>query len=302
MRILVLGAGGFLGGHTAGYLRTLPGVRVLGGGRAPSADLPADLGTASVGELTAALSELAVDAVVNCAGAVAGGAVCLAEVNARAPAALCEALREAAPTARLVHIGSAAEYGVAPEGAALTEASPACPLGPYGATKLAGSLAVAGAPLDAVVLRVFNPLGPGTPSTALPGRLAGQLRHAGRDGVVRVGDLSAYRDFVDVRDVARAAALAATVRGTLPRIVNIAAGRAVRVREVAWGLARVAGFRGSIEESAGVASARSAAVSWQQADISAAQRALGWRPRIALADSLRDLWDSSGPGAPEARH
>jgi nucleoside-diphosphate-sugar epimerase len=300
LRILVLGVGGFLGAHTAAYLRTLPGVRVLGGSRAPSAELPADLGTVAVGELTAAIARLQVAAVVNCAGATTGGALRLAEVNARGPAALCEALREAAPTARLVHIGSAAEYGAAPHGTALTETSPTCPLGAYGVSKLAGTLAVAGAPLDAVVLRVFNPIGPGTPATALPGRLAAQLRHDGRDSVVRVGDLSAYRDYVDVRDVARAAALAATVRGPLPRVVNIAAGQAVRVREVAWGLARAAGFRGSIEETAPVGSVRSAAVAWQLADIATAQRALGWRPRIALADSLRDLWDASGRPASEA--
>ncbi|MEW2579846.1 hypothetical protein AB0902_26960, partial [Streptomyces syringium] len=51
MRILVLGATGFLGRHAVGQLRALPGARVSGGGRAPGADLPVDLATADPAHL-----------------------------------------------------------------------------------------------------------------------------------------------------------------------------------------------------------------------------------------------------------
>ncbi|MDG4866385.1 NAD-dependent epimerase/dehydratase family protein, partial [Streptomyces sp. T-3] len=109
-------------------------------------------------------------------------------------AALCEALREAAPTARLVHLGSAAEYGPTRPHTPVTEETATRPQGPYGATKLAGTTAVTTSGLDAVVLRVFNPVGPGAPASSLPGRLAAELLRAGPAGEVRVGDLSAYRD------------------------------------------------------------------------------------------------------------
>jgi NDP-hexose 4-ketoreductase len=293
MRFLLLGATGFLGGHADRHLRALPGAQVLTGGLSAESDLRVDLASAGVGELADALRRLRPDAVVNCAGAVAGDAVHLADLNTRAPAMLCAALAESAPNARLVHLGSAGEYGACAPGTSLAESAPTSPVGVYGATKLAGTRIVADCGLDAVVLRVFNPVGPGAPAESLPGRLAAELRRAGPAGTVRVGDLSAHRDFVDVRDVARAVALAAVYPGPLPRVLNIAGGLALPVRAVATGLAEATGFRGRIEEE-GAGSQRSAAVSWQQADISAALAALDWVPRIPLSDSLADLWALRG--------
>ncbi|MEU9099872.1 NAD(P)-dependent oxidoreductase [Streptomyces sp. NPDC048361] len=291
MRILVLGHSGYLGGHVARELRALPGVQFMSGGREASAGLAVDLATVTPGPLAERLFALAPDAVVNCAGAVGPQPVTLAEVNVRAPAVLCAALREAAPHARLVHLGSAAEYGPAGIGERVTEQSAARPTTLYGATKLAGTVAVTSSGLDAVVLRITNPVGPGAPAAGLPGRLARQLRGLEPDAVVRLGDLSAHRDFVDVRDVAHAAVLAATGSTRLPPVLNIASGQAVPVRELVRELVRVAGFQGRIEEDA-EGSARSADVPWQCSDPTAARTALGWSARHSLADSVSALWSA----------
>ncbi|MFK0104115.1 NAD-dependent epimerase/dehydratase family protein [Streptomyces sp. NPDC091217] len=295
MRILVLGHTGYLGTHVAAGLRAVPGARVLGGGRSAGADHRVDLASVRPEQLAKTLAAAEPDAVVNCAGATGGDAVVLAEVNARGPAVLCAALRDAAPAARLVHLGSAAEYGPGVPDAPVTESAPTSPVGPYGATKLAGTAAVTASGLDAVVLRVGNPVGPGAPGAALPGRITALLRAAGPDpeAVLRLGDLSAYRDFVDVRDVARAVVLAATVPGPLPQVLNVGGGRAVAMRELVHALAARAGFRGRIEESS-AGSVRSARVSWQCSDISAAGRALGWRPAHSLDEALAALWESDG--------
>ncbi|MFI9202440.1 NAD-dependent epimerase/dehydratase family protein [Streptomyces sp. NPDC053048] len=301
MRILVLGATGFLGRHAADRLRALPGARVLGGGRGPGADVPVDLAAGDPAALAEALRAAAPDTVVNCVGAVGGSALALTSLNAHAPAVLCEAVRRAAPDARLVHLGSAGEYGPADGHRPVGEGHPARPLGLYGATKLAGTLAVTGSGLDAVVLRVFNPVGPGAPDASLPGRLAAELRKAGPDGRVRTGDLSAYRDFVDARDVAEAIACAVTAPRPLPGVLNIGSGTARPVRDIAEGLLRAAGrgdHVGDRVDEDGDGSPRSAAVPWIQADITAACRALDWAPRHSLEDSLADLWAATGePGA-----
>ncbi|MFI7383928.1 NAD-dependent epimerase/dehydratase family protein [Streptomyces sp. NPDC049813] len=302
MRLLVLGARGFLGRHVAGRLRALPGVRVLTGGRHPADDLRVDLATVRPGTLAELIGRAAPDAVANCAGAVGGSSLTLVEANSRAPAVLCAALRDAAPAARLVHLGSAAEYGPTALGERTPEEAPARPVCAYGASKLAGTLAVTGSGLDAVVLRVTDAVGPGAGPAQLPGRLTAELREAlrhGRTDPLRVGGLAAHRDYVDVRDVATAVALALTAPQPLPPLLNIGSGRAVAVRELAHGLVRASGYRGRVEAAPGAD--RAPAVPWQCARITAARQVLDWRPTHTLHASLSALWRADGAPGQEPR-
>ncbi len=202
----------------------------------------------------------------------------------------------AAPGARLVHLGSAAEYGRVPVGEPVREDARPRPVGGYGVAKLAATRIMEVARtvgLAVVVLRVFNPVGPGAPVTGLPGRIAEQVAKAVADGdQVRLGPLDAARDFVDARDVARAVAavLAAPV---LPApVLNVAGGRAVTARELATLFAMAAGYTGDVVEEPDAGSPRSAQVPWQQADIRAIRDEVGWTPRIELPRSVWDHWRS----------
>ncbi|HZC41640.1 MAG TPA: NAD-dependent epimerase/dehydratase family protein, partial [Streptosporangiaceae bacterium] len=202
-----------------------------------------------------------------------------------------------APGIRLVHLGSAAEYGRSEPGIPVTESAPARPVASYGVTKLAGTRLVElarSAGLDAVVLRVFNPVGAGAPAGGLPGRVAEQVRQAMAHGSdIRLGPLDGVRDFVDARDVA-GAALAAAARPELPHpVLNVGSGAGVPARTLVKELLAVSGCTAAVHEDA-PGSARSGQLLWQQADITRARQDLGWRPRRDLTASLSDLWEGSG--------
>jgi nucleoside-diphosphate-sugar epimerase len=327
MRLLLIGASGYLGArvHRAAVAAGIDVVTV-GRGRAAAGErhLVLDLAAAGPAVVAAAIAAVDPDVVVNCAGATSGDLATLTAANIDAPANLVAALLSVRSTARLVHLGSAAEYGRGPAGP-VREDEPARPLSPYGVTKLAGTRLVElgrTAGLPATVLRVFNPVGPGAPAHTLPGRAASELARAIRandaarmdgpavarmdgpavarmdvpgvahpDGpaVVRLGGLDAVRDFVDIDDVAGAVLAAATGPVPAQGVLNVGSGTAVSARELVGTLVDVAGARVRIEEGGG-ASARSADVPWQQADIAAATAAWGWRPSTPLAVSLAGLW------------
>ena len=299
MRLLVLGGSGFLGGHVRRRARAA-GLDVVTAGRSGLPDSPGhrlvDLAADDPARIAAMLAEVSPDAVINCAGATVGRPEALVAANVNGTYALVKAMLLAARPARLVHLGSAAEYGRAEPGIPVSERAAPRPAGLYGSTKLAGSRLVdlaAAAGLESVVLRVFNPVGPGAPRTGLPGRLAAELRQYAAHGTdVRVGPLDAVRDFVDARDVADAAVAAAAAARRPRPVLNIGSGRAVPVRAMVNELLAISGCAATVHEDA-AGPARSAEVPWQQADISRAAEDLGWQPRRDLATSLADLWKAS---------
>ena len=204
---------------------------------------------------------------------------------------LLAAWERTVPGARLVHLGSAAEYGAVAPGRAAAESDPADPVSGYGHSKLAGTtmlLAAHARGLPATVLRVFNPVGPGTPVSLLPGRLVAGLRAAAEGGPpATTGPLDGHRDLVDSRDVAAAVRSAATARGPAPPLLNVGSGRATALRDLAALAASIAGVPPPVESSGG--SGRSASVTWQRADLTRITAALGWHPRVPLEQSLRDM-------------
>ncbi|MFF6810303.1 NAD-dependent epimerase/dehydratase family protein [Streptomyces sp. NPDC012403] len=327
MRVLLIGANGYIGRFVADRLLADPAVQLTALGRGDDADVRFDLATGSPGALTRFLDAVHPGVVVNCAGTTRGGARELTRHNTVAVATVCEALRRSGCGARLVQIGCGSEYGPSQPGSSTAEDAVPRPGGPYGVSKLAATELVLGSGLDAVVLRVFSPVGPGTPAGSPLGRLAEAMRRAMQSGdsELKLGGLGAQRDFIDVRDVARAvhAASLSAAQG----VINIGSGRAVRLRDAAGILARVAGYGGALNELDTPPGLHPPHVphtphppaplrttighprpdldhpttpvafpypdgcgSWQQADVRTARDRLGWRPRINLEESLADIW------------
>jgi nucleoside-diphosphate-sugar epimerase len=296
-RVLVIGASGFLGTHVRDRA-AVAGMDVVTAGRSELPDSRShclmDLAADDPARLAAVLGIVAPDVVVNCAGATSGDVGTLAAVNVTGTSALVRAMRMTGRPIRLVHLGSAAEYGPSEPGTAVAESAPAWPAGAYGATKLAATRLVElgrATGLDAVVLRVFNPVGPGAPETILPGRVVAEFRRAlASDTDACLGSLDAVRDFVDARDVADAALAAVRVPVLTGPVINIGSGAGAPVRTLVQELAAISGYDGPVHESS-AGSPHSAALSWQQADIGRAERELDWQPRHDLRTSLADLWE-----------
>lgn len=290
-RVLVFGGGGFIGRHVCDYLVRQPEVsevRALGRG-------VCDLVSAEPDDVAELLDAERPGVVVNCTGQLTGTGHHLLRANALVTAKLIEAIARQKPAIRLVRLGSAAEYGVVEYERAVQEDDPAQPVSEYGVSHLAGTqlvqLASAAGDVDGVVLRVFNPIGPGLHPDNVLGRAAARIRTAQRSGVghIDMGPLSAWRDFVDVRDVATAVCAAAFAQLSGQRVFNVGRGRAARCRQVMELLAGVAGFQGEVRE-AEPAPARSAAVDWMLADISRAAATLKWAPTHELAESVGAVW------------
>jgi NDP-hexose 4-ketoreductase len=299
MRILIIGASSFLGGHVlrealaSGHdVATAGRSEVPGSASHDRLDLSADSPT----RIAEAIGSVAAEAVINCAGATAGAPDALAAANITSVHALVTAMTRARSTARLVHIGSAAEYGRTEEGVPVTESAPPHPASVYGVTKLAGTRLVElarTAGLDAVVLRVFNVVGAGAPVDSLPGRAALLLRQAiSRHGDLRLGPLDAVRDFVDARDAADAALAAATAAELPHPVINVGSGHGTACRALVRELIAISGHDTAVHED-GPGSARSAALPWMQADITRARHDLRWQPSRDLKASVSDLWEAS---------
>jgi NDP-hexose 4-ketoreductase len=299
-RVLVLGATGFLGRHVFRRMAQSPELAVITSGRSRLAESPwhvqIDLGRCGMETISSMLTAVMPDVVVNCAGITHGAPDTMAAGNVTATASLVEALLNSQVSIRLVHVGSAAEYGAVGKGVSITEGTRERPASTYGITKLAATRMIESARcagLDATVLRVFSAVGPGMPMESTPFRVleAVQGMVCG-GGVAKLRLVDAVRDFVDVRDVAAAIAAAVTSPTLEWPVMNVGSGRGISLREMADLLVSIAGLPNAGDNQFASAE-RTADVPWQQADVTIAKRSLGWSSRIQLPTSLADLWCSA---------
>lgn len=296
-RVVVLGAGGFIGSHVAAALERLGSVDVTLVSRS-GADLSLDVSGADRSAFGALFRGERPSAVINAAGITEGSPAALVRGNVVLVAELLAAAAATAPGCRVVQIGSSAEYGAVAVGVPIDEDAVPNPVSTYGLTKLAATeLAVAAGrsgDVDAVVVRLFNPIGPGMAPNTLVGRAVAGLKAAldGRAQTVELGSLGDSRDFVDVDEAAEAICAAALREASLGgRILNVGSGRATTARDLVGLLAAAAGYGGEIVEADGLGgSSRSASVPWQQADVSAIRSMLGWVPGRTLDETAERVW------------
>lgn len=302
MRVLVTGADGFVGRWLSEHLQE-SGDEVFqavgehgdaGGTR--SMELT---DAAAVGEVVAwahpdAIYHLAAVAFGPDASADVGHAI---DVTVRGTAFVLEAASKLDPRPLVMIPSSAEVYGSAGDGT-LTEHAPIAPVNKYGATKAAQeTLALAyhrAGILPVVVARAFNSIGPGQRESFVVPAFALQLARAAGGTTtspeLRVGNLDAQRDFTDVRDVVRAYRLLVAGRHA-GQPINVASGRAVAIREVLDALIELSGH--SVVVTVDPDRLRQSDLPVVCGSNALVRRLTGWRPRIPLRDTLRDVWEDA---------
>ncbi|MDA8146134.1 MAG: GDP-mannose 4,6-dehydratase [Thermaerobacter sp.] len=305
MRVLVTGATGFVGTHLVPRLEAA-GHEVWGTHRpgvALAAVLPRvrllPLEVADPSSWTGALARARPEAVVHLAGYAAVGRSWeepreAVRTNVLGTLNLLEAVRAAGMDPVILSIGSGDEYGAVEE-LPVREDTPARPGNPYAVSKLAqGLLALEyhrRHGMRVVHLRPFNHIGAGQAPGFLVSDLARQiaLMEAGRQELkLRVGNLDTARDYLDVRDVAAAYALALAAAEP-GQVYNVASGRARTGREILQGLLALTSLRVEVTEDPRLFRPSDTPV--VVGDAGKFRAATGWRPRYRLEESLRSALD-----------
>jgi GDP-4-dehydro-6-deoxy-D-mannose reductase len=298
MRILVTGAGGFVGRYLVPNL-TSAGHEVVAGSHRPfrtesgvQAEVFDILDDAAVKKIA---EEHEPEGVVHLAAQASvprswDSPEETYRTNIIGVSNLLESLKDR-PQTRVLLVGSAQEYGSADLGRPLLETDPLRPESPYAVSKVAqelvGLLFYRSFGLTVIVARPFNHTGPGQSKEYAVGSFCSQIVEVEtkkRDRI-EVGNLEPRRDFLDVRDVVEAYRLLLEA-GAPSEVYNVASGEGVRVGDLLKILLNAAGLSSSIvvEDP----TRRPGDPGSLVGDVAKIRSAVGWQPKVSLEKSLVD--------------
>lgn len=196
---------------------------------------------------------------------------------------------------------TAAVYGSPDQSSPIKEAAPKNPISPYGASKLAAEVEVekflATTGNHGTSLRFFNVIG--TASAELLDNSIENLvpivinkLKMGEPPVIYGTDYSTpdgtcIRDYVDVRDVARAHLAVANFNGQLPFAMNVGTGRGASVREI---INQICAVTGQVDIVSSEVSRRAGDSSYLCADVSLIKNLIGFSANYSLKESAQSLF------------
>lgn len=294
--VFVTGAGGFVGRYLLPALREqlTPDARLVAPGRAADADVVLDLNDAAA--VARLIDNLRPDLIVHLAaqssvGASAGGAAETWRTNVAGTLNLAQAVAASVPTATVAFASSSEVYGAAFNAGPADESTVPLPMSPYARTKRAGEelLADVLAPTNRlIVFRPGNHSGAGQDTRFVLPAFADQIAaiEAGQiPPVVKVGSLTAMRDFLDVRDVVGAyCEVLRQDASTLRETFNIGSGGVYPISDLLHMLLEMACVPIRVEQDP--ARLRASDVPFARIDITKLREQTRWHPRHALRDTV----------------
>lgn len=219
------------------------------------------------------------------------------DINIKGTLHVLDAVRSLDYTPRVLLIGSGEEYGhVRPEDVPIVEDNVLRPGNLYAATKVCqnmiGKIYTDAYGMEIMSVRAFNHIGPNqAPAFVVSDfcKQVAEIENAMRKPVLSVGNLSAKRDFTDVRDVVRAYVMLIE-QGKAGETYNVGSGIAYKISELLELILSLskADIRVEIDEE----KLRPVDVPVIIADISKIYNCCGWKPEIPLASTLKETLDS----------
>jgi GDP-4-dehydro-6-deoxy-D-mannose reductase len=300
MRALVTGACGFVGGHLVGHLLECGDevcATYFGKSRGHRCqEVPLDISNPE--QCRQVIESFKPNVVFHLAGmafppdAVKNFSLALT-VNVGGTFNVLDACQVLGNQARVVLVSSAHVYGQSPSHLMpLRENAPLNPGDNYSLSKVMSETV----PLrfadkkyfSTVIMRPFNHIGAGQRVEFAVSNFANQLVQIAKKKIpstLRVGNLSAKRDFTDVRDIVRGYRLAA-LQGS--GTYNLCSGVPVSMQEILERLVKISGVKVSIEPDPERMRASDTPVLYGSAE--KAKKELGWTPEVDLETSLRDTY------------
>ncbi len=305
-RIIITGAGGFVGSHLVKMLRRqLPAESVIPTSKTsftgPDGTIYASLDVTDEQSVEKCLKESQPTHLIHLAGISSVGSVRVDlkdawKTNVLATVSLADAILKHSPSCVLIFAGSGEAYGASAKlTSALDEYALLSPANDYAATKAAADLALGALAcrgLKTIRFRPFNHTGPGQSNQFVIPAFAEQIARIEakfQAPIIRVGNLEAERDFLDVRDVAEAYISAVNRSDRLPNgvVINVASGIPRRIGDLLNVLLSFS--QNGIVVEPDLARQRANEIPRIVGNARLAQELLGWTPKREIRDTLSEV-------------
>jgi len=303
MKALITGVNGFVGNYLAKYLveqgYTVYGTVIEDNVQMENVNIK-KMNLLNKEEVMETIKSINPDTIYHLAGQSAVGLswknpTLTMDVNINGTINLLDAVRENNIDTKVLIIGSSDEYGIIkPEDCPIDEEHVLNPTSPYAISKMTqeqiAKLYINSYNMNLIMVRAFNHIGPMQSKNFVVSDFASKIAEIekGVEPVIRVGNLEAYRDFTDVRDITRGYVMLME-NGTIGELYNIGSGNPYKIQDILDILLSLSNTKIKIEIDP--ERLRPSDVPIIQCDNSKIKSHINWVPQYDIKNTLKDTLD-----------